>query len=95
MLFISSATQFSPTFPMSSLTVQPQIFTFASPPVDYPLILFLKKIAYRKHFSPLWIFDLPPPPSHKMVRCTNRVRIQQNLIIELQILKRNLCEENV
>jgi hypothetical protein len=29
----------------------------------------------------------------KMERCTNRVRVQQNFIMELQVSKQNLCEK--
>jgi hypothetical protein len=31
--------------------------------------------------------------TNKIERCTNCVRVQQNLIVELQVLKRNLCEK--
>jgi hypothetical protein len=50
--------------------------------------------------KPLWKINEEKQMAHKnktnkMERCTNRVHVQQNLIIELQISKWNLCEKFV
>ncbi len=54
----------------------------------------------RRNRKPLWKLNKEKQMAHKnktnkMEHCTNRVCVQRNLIIELQISKRNICEKNV